>query len=242
MNLGALLTPMAPIAQQARAFEAEGFDSIWSAQAMGRGFLMTDPFIALATAAAVTEKVELGTAILQLPLYNPTDIALKAVSLSQASDGRFLMGVGAGSTAADYGIHRANFDARFEDFNRCLDALRATFLDGSAGDGSIGIDGGGPPVLFGTWGKNVARAASEFDGWIASGMHRSVTECCAAIEEYRSNGGTRASVSTIMVSSETDAGELKETLTAYEHAGFDDAILFIQPGSPSLAKLRGLVP
>ena len=242
MNLGALLTPMAPIAQQAQAFEAEGFDSIWSAHAMGRGFMMTDPFIALATAAAVTKKVELGTAILQLPLYNPTDIALKAISLSQVSDGRFLMGVGAGSTASDYGVHRANFGTRFADFNQCLDALRATLLDGSAGDGSIGIVGGGPPLLFGTWGKNVARAATEFDGWIASGMHRNVAQCCAAISEYRRSGGARASVSTIMVNGETDVGELKEALTAYDNAGFDDAILFIQPGSPSLAALRNLVP
>ena len=48
---------------------------------MGRGFMLTDPFIVLTTAAAVTEKVELGTAIPQLPLYDPVDIAIKSFSL-----------------------------------------------------------------------------------------------------------------------------------------------------------------
>jgi alkanesulfonate monooxygenase SsuD/methylene tetrahydromethanopterin reductase-like flavin-dependent oxidoreductase (luciferase family) len=44
---------------------------------MGRGFMLTDPFITLAIAAAVTKKAELGTAILQMALYDPVDIALK---------------------------------------------------------------------------------------------------------------------------------------------------------------------
>ena len=241
MNLGALLTPLTPIPQQAQALEAEGFDSIWSAQAMGRGFMMSDPFVALAAAASVTQTVELGTAILQIPLYNPTDIALKAISLNRVSQGRFLLGVGAGSTQADHDIHKANFESRLKDIDRSLGELRGTLLDGNVGGGNIGASNEGPPLLYGTWGKNVARAATEFDGWIASGMHRSVAACCDALQDYRQSGGQRAIVSTILVNSETDTGELKDALATYADAGFDDAVLFIQPGSAGLAELRGLV-
>ena len=80
MRLGALLGPVAQsqnpqeLAQQARSYAAEGFDSLWSAQAIGRGFMITDPFVTLAVAASVTEDVELGTAVLQLPLYHPVDV------------------------------------------------------------------------------------------------------------------------------------------------------------------------
>ena len=100
MRLGALLGPVNPadstaLAEQATMLEKEGYASLWAAQALGRGFMHTDPFIALSVAAAVTKKVELGTAILQLPLYNPVDIAHKSFSLLQASGNRLVLGVGA---------------------------------------------------------------------------------------------------------------------------------------------------
>ena len=241
MRLGALLVPQDPsqLADQARRLEGEGFDSIWSAQAMGRGFMMVDPFVALSVAAGVTTTVELGTAILQLPLDKPTDIALKAMSLHGVSGQRFLFGVGAGSTESDYQIHRQDFSARFSGFEENLEALRDTLRDGSANGGNIGACGG-PPLLFGTWGKRVERAAREFDGWIASGMHRTPGQCAEALAHYRAAGGSRAIVSTIRVLPETDLGEMRDTLAAYAEAGFDDAVVMILSGA--LADVRKLVP
>ena len=226
MQLGALLVPGSDIAEQARRLEGEGYAGIWSAQAMGRGFMMADPFIALSVAAGATERVELGTAILQLPLYNPTDVALKAISLQQASNGRFRLGVGAGSTESDYLVHGAEFSARFRVFEATLARLRETLADGTAGGGNIGTSGG-PPLFFGTWGRNVARAAAEFDGWIASGMHRTPAQCASALAGFRAAGGGRAVVSTIQVRPDADMGELRDTLQAYRDAGFDDAVVMV---------------
>ena len=62
MRLGALLGPMLPnasatfLAEQSRTFAGEGFESLWSVQAIGRGFVMSDPFVALSVAASVTDK------------------------------------------------------------------------------------------------------------------------------------------------------------------------------------------
>jgi alkanesulfonate monooxygenase SsuD/methylene tetrahydromethanopterin reductase-like flavin-dependent oxidoreductase (luciferase family) len=249
MRLGALLTPSTgaepmALANQASALEKAGYSSIWTAQAMGRGFLMTDPFVALSVAAAVTSKVELGTAVLQLPLYNPTDIALKAFSLMQVAGNRLLLGVGAGSTESDYAIHQQDFSARFNTFDANVAALKATFAEGRVNGGSLNPPPGiasGPPVFFGTWGKNVARAASQFDGWIASGMHRTPNECAEALEGYRAAGGGRAIVSTIQVTAATDLKELKMRLEGYEKAGFDDAVVMIMPGGPAIEAVRDLV-
>lgn len=83
MRLGALLGPVSNssaanmLAEQARTYVDEGFDSLWSAQAIGRGFMTTDPIVTLSVAATVTESVELGTAVLQVlrKVTSPRSIA-----------------------------------------------------------------------------------------------------------------------------------------------------------------------
>ena len=58
MKMGALLGPVLDpsqngfLAEQARRYEGEGFAGLWMAQAIGRGFMLTDPFVALSQAAA----------------------------------------------------------------------------------------------------------------------------------------------------------------------------------------------
>tara|TARA_Y100001934_G_C12173235_1_gene687746 strand:- start:203 stop:952 length:750 start_codon:yes stop_codon:yes gene_type:complete len=249
MRLGALLVPddgtnPRSITQQAVAIEAAGYDSIWSAQAMGRGFMMHDPFVALTAAAAVTDRVELGIAILQLPLYNASDVAMKSFSMAQVANNRFLLGLGVGSTASDFEIHRENFGERFEVFDERVKELRQAFSTGVINDQSMhpwaGVEGG-PPLLYGTWGRRVQRAAREFDGWIASGMHRSPEACASTLLDYRSAGGGRAIVSTIRVMPDTDLQRLQKDLAIYAEAGFDDAVVMIFPGGPGLDEVRSLV-
>ena len=249
MRLGALLSftdgndPKAT-AKQAKQLESAGYSSIWVAHATGRGFMLSDPFIALSAVAAVTEDVEIGTAILQLPLYNPADIALKCWSLQQLSGGRFILGIGAGSTENDYQVHDVAFEERFTLFESKLKALREIFHTNQAADHDLTpwpSVRGGPPVFFGTWGKKVERAAREFDGWIASGMHRTPEECANALQGYRKANGSRAMVSTIRIGAGDDLGEVSARLRAYEDAGFDDAVVMFLPGAPSPQAVRALI-
>ncbi|MFT7220440.1 MAG: alkanesulfonate monooxygenase SsuD [Candidatus Azotimanducaceae bacterium] len=249
MRLGALLSftdgnnPNA-IVEQAKQLESEGYSSIWMAHAMGRGFMLSDPFVTLSAVAAVTRDIEIGTAILQLPLYNPTDIALKSWSLQNLSGGRFILGVGAGSTASDYQVHDVGFDDRFSLFDTKLKRLREIFHTGKVDEHNLSpwpSVQGGPPIFFGTWGKNVARAAGEFDGWIASGMHRNPDECAAALVGYRKQNGVRAIVSTISIGADVDHFELREKLRAFKEAGFDDAIVMFLPGAPTPAEIRLMI-
>ncbi|MYE24197.1 MAG: LLM class flavin-dependent oxidoreductase [Gammaproteobacteria bacterium] len=105
MRLGALLGPVTGnsppdfLAEQARTYANAGFDSLWSAQALGRGFMLPDPFVALSVAATAAD-VEIGTAVVQAPLYDPMDLAHRVFSLQQICGDRLTMGLGAGSTAS----------------------------------------------------------------------------------------------------------------------------------------------
>ena len=250
MRLGALLGPVtgesAPdqLAEQARTYAGEGFASLWSAHALGRGFMLTEPFIALSVAATVAEDVEIGTAVLQAPLYHPVDLALRIFSLHQICSERLVIGLGAGSTPSDFAALDRPFATRFADFPSMIEVLRETLRTGR----HEGVDvtpwpavRGGPPLFLGTWGQGVERAAAGFDGWIASAHYRTVDQVIAALERYRQAGGGRAVVSTIQLPPGTDLGELKAKLDRFAEAGFDDAVVFILPGGPSPESVRQLV-
>ncbi len=250
MRLGALMGPVtgesAPnrLAEQARTYAGEGFDSLWSAHALGRGFMLTEPFIALSVAATAAEGVEIGTAVLQAPLYHPVDLALRIFSLHQICGDRLVIGLGAGSTQSDFAVLGRPYETRFSDSGSVIEALREIFRTGQ----HEGMDvapwpdvRGGPPLVLGSWGRGVERAAAEFDGWIASAHYRSADQVVAALGRYRQAGGGRAVVSTIQLPPGTDLGELKAKLDRFAEAGFDDAVVMILPGGPSPESVRQLV-
>ena len=252
MRLGALLGPVLDtgsneLADQARALEEAGYESLWSAQAIGRGFMITDPLIALAVAAAVTERVELGTAIMQLPLYHPTDLAHRVLSLQQVAGPRLLLGVGAGSTEKDFDAFERDFGTRFSEFNESLVELEVALETGANATAELSpwpSVAGGPPVYYGTWGAGVERAAKEFSGWIASAHYRTPEELETALHRYREACGDeagRAVVSTIQLPASRPLDEVAELLGRFEEMGFDDAVVMFLPGGVTPEQVRGLV-
>lgn len=250
IRLGALLGPIADatvpgtLAEQARTYAGEGYTSLWSAHGIGRGFMFTDPFITMTVAATVAEEVEIGSAIVQIPLYHPADLAQKVLSLQQICGDRLILGVGAGSTEHDFAALGLDYAGRFKTFSSSVKALRDGYIPGTAANATLspwaGIDAP-PRLFFGTWGNGVARAATEFDGWIASGHYRSVEELSEAAKRYRAAGGGRSIVSTIILDKDTDLGALKERFAAYAEAGFDDAVVMINPGGPKAGAVRSVL-
>jgi hypothetical protein len=95
---------------------------------------------------------------------------------------------------------------------------------------------------LGTWGKGVTRAATEFDGWIASALHRTPDQVIDALGRFRTAGGQRAIVSTIQIGPDTDLGLIGENLNRFAAAGFDDAVVMISPGGPAAETVRQLLP
>lgn len=251
MRLGATLAHLSiaeprPVLTWARRLVDAGFESLWIPQLIGRGSFVPDPFVTLAAAAAATQavpEVELGTATVQVPLHHPVDLAQRIRSLQLICGDRLSIGLSPGSTATDFAALDQDFAARFPTFTQRVDRLRG-LLDGRDERVELGDTGpvrGCPPLLLGSWGANVERAAREFDGWLASGYRRSAEQIVAAHQRFRAAGGRRAVVSAVRVGAD-ELGRVGRDLHRYADAGFDDAVVLIDPAGPDPEQVRALFP
>ena len=80
----------------AKRAERLGFDAIWSGDHIIMHNPIMDVMTVLATYAAVTERVKIGTAVYLIPLRHPVTIAKQVASLDLLSQGRFIFGIGVG--------------------------------------------------------------------------------------------------------------------------------------------------
>lgn len=250
MRLGATLAhlsdaPPIAVARWAERLVTAGFESLWTPHIIGRGSLVPDPFVTLAVAATATEDVELGTATVQVPLYHPADLAHRVLSLMSVCGDRLTLGVSPGSTETDFATLDRDYAARFATFHRNVDRLRVLLADGRDEHAELApasVAAGRPALLLGSWGANVERAAQDFDGWLASGYRRTPQQIIAAHERYRTAGGRRAIVCAIPLDYRDDLETTGEVLRRYAQAGFDDAVVLIQPGGPDPEDVRALLP
>src|SRR5438874_10184256 len=86
-----------PLVQEA---ERLGFDSVWVAEAWG-----TDAVSVLGWLVARTERIKLGSAIMQIPGRTPANAAMTAATLDLMSGGRFLLGLGTSGPQVVEGWH-----------------------------------------------------------------------------------------------------------------------------------------
>ena len=112
------------IVDYARQIERRGFPGIWVTDSLGRGSPTLDPLVALGVLAAATQRVELGTAVLQVSLRNPIELAHRVMSVQALSGGRLRLGVGSGSTRADFDLLGADYDRRFRILMSSLETMR----------------------------------------------------------------------------------------------------------------------
>ena len=89
-----------------RDAERAGATSVWIAEAWGQ-----DALTPLAYLAAQTERISLGSAIVQLGARTPAMLAMSAMSLQLLSGGRFRLGIGTSGPQVMEGWHGVRFDA-----------------------------------------------------------------------------------------------------------------------------------
>jgi F420-dependent oxidoreductase-like protein len=77
-----------------------GYDSIWTAEAYG-----ADAVTPAAWILAQTNKIKVGTSIMQMPARSPACSAMTAMTLNQLSNGRFIVGLGASGPQVVEGWH-----------------------------------------------------------------------------------------------------------------------------------------
>jgi F420-dependent oxidoreductase-like protein len=165
--------------------EAErlGFDSMWTSEAYG-----SDALTPLAWWGARTERMKLGTAIVQMSARTPAATAMAAITMDHLSGGRFMLGIGASGPQVVEGWYGQSFPkplARTREYDGII-------RDVLARQGPVEHDGefyqlpfrggtglGKPlkstvhpvradlPILLAAEGpKNVALSAEICDGWI----------------------------------------------------------------------------
>lgn len=124
---------LASYAQQA---ETLGFDSLWvidhlfvSPPSYRVAFL--DPLIVLSIAAAVTERVTLGTGILVLPLRDPVLLAKALATIDMASSGRLIFGAGVGWNQEELDACQITRSTRGRRMDEMLDIIRGLWMHDS---------------------------------------------------------------------------------------------------------------
>lgn len=171
------------ISRYAAAAEAAGWDglSTWDVIGTTMGGA-ADPFVALAAAASVTSRIRLIASVIALPRRRPQLVAQAAASLDRLSDGRLVLGIGAGGDPADFEAFGEPWDAAsrveaLDEAARLIDQwLRghaahhagAAFVARDVAVGPSPVQRPRPPIWFGAGTRAGAlRRAARWDGWIA---------------------------------------------------------------------------
>jgi alkanesulfonate monooxygenase SsuD/methylene tetrahydromethanopterin reductase-like flavin-dependent oxidoreductase (luciferase family) len=147
----------------ARRADARGFSTLGTIDRVV--YANYEPLIALAAAAAVTERIRLTTAILLAPVRaNGALLAKQAATVDNLSNGRLVFGVAVGGREDDYTVSHVDFHRR----GRIFDEMLAEWEQIWAGD-EIGPDAKPSLIIGGTADVAFERAARYGDGWIMGG-------------------------------------------------------------------------
>src|SRR5690242_406214 len=107
LNLGYLVGSERPADQLTLTRHAEdlGFDVVWAAEAYG-----SDSPTVLAWLAGQTGRIDVGSAVMQIPARTPAMTAMTAATLDTLSGGRFRLGLGVSGPQVSEGWHGVRFD------------------------------------------------------------------------------------------------------------------------------------
>ncbi len=167
--------------------EAErlGYDCAWSAESWG-----SDAFSPLAYLAAVTDRIKLGTSVVQIAARTPTAVAMHAMTLDHLSEGRFILGLGVSGPQVVEGWYGQPSERPLARTREVVEIIRTVLrredhfsFDGDfyqfpyGGPGSEGLGKSLKimthprraeiPIYIGAEGpRNVAQTAEIADGWI----------------------------------------------------------------------------
>lgn len=243
-----------------RALEERGFDALFIAEHThiptsratpypGGGDLpriyyrTLDPFVALSTAAAVTERLLLATGIALIIERDPITTAKEVASLDLISEGRFLFGIGAGWNREEMRNHGTDPARRGALMDERIHAMREIWTQEQAQFHGQHVDFDPvyawpkpvqqphPPIYVGGESpRAIARVAEYGGGWLPRGGTENLAERIAHVREQ---AGWRVPVSVYA------APDDRATIEGYAAAGVDRTLLML-PTTPRDESLRQL--
>lgn len=209
MEIGLHLPHIGPLANRegitafAKLAEEHGFDSLWVSDhvIVPRGLdsrypyrrdgafpvqpevPMLEPIATLLFAAAVTERVKLGTTVLVIPMRNPIVTAKQLASLDVLSNGRLILGVGAGWMEEEFEMLGVPFKRRGARLDEYIQLFKALWTEENpsfhgkfwqieeVGFAPKPIQRPHPPIWVGGHSAPALRRAGRMaDGWHAVGI------------------------------------------------------------------------
>jgi F420-dependent oxidoreductase-like protein len=166
----------------ARQADRAGLDSVWVAEAWGQ-----DAVSVLGHLSAVTERVALGSGLLQIPARTPAMTAMTAVTLDVLSGGRFRLGLGVSGPQVSEGWHGVSFARPLRRTREYVEIVRRALaregpLEYEGEEFRLPVEGTGRgkplkllakpvqeriPIYLGAIGPRAVEQAAEIaDGWL----------------------------------------------------------------------------
>ncbi|MGH9210569.1 MAG: TIGR03621 family F420-dependent LLM class oxidoreductase [Acidimicrobiales bacterium] len=150
----------------ARRYEQLGYDTVWVADHVG----MLDPFTALVAAGSATERIKLGTYVLNVEFWNPLLLARTAATADLMTDGRLVLGLGAGHAQVEFeqaGLPYPPAGQRVDRLAATVPAVRRLMAGETVDEPALrlqaaatGLEPVRPPILVGGNGDRVLTLAA----------------------------------------------------------------------------------
>jgi probable F420-dependent oxidoreductase len=200
-----------------------------------------DPFVALAYAAAATERIRIGTGICLVIQRDPIITAKETASVDRLSGGRFLFGVGAGWNAEEMRDHGTDPARRFGIMRERIEAIKAIWTQDEASYAGRYVNferiwcwpkpvqRPHPPVLVGGNGPRVIDRVIAFgDEWMPNRVKDE--ELAARIEELqrRASEAGRSAIPVTVVGMMRDPARIEHL----ERAGVTRSVFWLPPDGP----------
>jgi 5,10-methylenetetrahydromethanopterin reductase len=168
------------IVELAKRCEARGFDSVWMAETR----MTRDAFVPMAAMAAATERIKVGSGIVNVYTRGPVVVAISFIGLEELAPGRILMGLGTGSplVLAPQGVSFEKPLTRLREYCEVVPRLirgeevtyegEAVRLDGARVEDLLSQRGGigGPRTKLPLWLGVTGPRALEYAGEVADGV------------------------------------------------------------------------
>jgi probable F420-dependent oxidoreductase len=197
---------------------------------------MMDPFIALSRASAVTSKIMLGTGVCLIPERNPLVLAKVVASLDHFSNGRVLLGIGAGWAKEETELMGGDFAHRWTQTREAVLAMKELWTkDEAEFHGKYydfppvlsypkPVQKPNPPVILGGMARNVLRRVAEYgDGWIPNRVTpEEIKAGRATLDELAATRGRDPKSIEITV---FGRGPDRDEIKGFEDAGVDRAVV-----------------
>ncbi len=226
----------------ARAAEANGFDSFYvpehthipvkreaahpqtgDASLPDDRYLRTlDPWVSLAAASAVTERIELATAVALPVQHDPITLAKTIASLDHLSGGRVVLGVGFGWNVDELTDHGVPAGRRRTMLREYLEAMQALWSQEEASYSGEFVNFGPSwafpkpirtpriPILVGAAGneKNFAWIVRSADGWISTPGEQNIDDNVLLLHKMWRNAGREGTPRIVVLDFKPDAEKL----------------------------------